>query len=208
MRTNTLSAMMKRFEDEAACKAFLQERRWPNGVTCPRCNNPKVFALKSRPFHWVCKGKTCGKRNGYRFSVISKTIFENTNYPLKTWFQVIYLMLSSKKGMSAHQLHRMLGITYKSAWFMLHRIRLAMQTGDFGSPMGGVLAAVYLRGAQWLLPGNWQILASGAGVLAVLLLLPDGLGGAWYRFRDRVVALLVRGRPLDAPGASLGEVRA
>jgi len=89
MKSQTLSSMMTRFKDEYDCKAFLQERRWPNGVSCPCCNNPKVFALKSRSFYWVCKGKTCGKRNDYRFSMISKTIFENTNYPLKTWFQVI-----------------------------------------------------------------------------------------------------------------------
>lgn len=139
MKSQTLTGIMTRFKDEDACKAFLQERRWPNGVTCPRCNNPKVFALKSRPFHWVCKGKTCGKRNGYRFSVISKTIFENTNYPLKTWFQVIYLMLSSKKGISALQIQRLIGSgAYRTAWYMCHRIRAAMKDGGFGKLMGEV----------------------------------------------------------------------
>jgi hypothetical protein len=62
--------------------------RWPEGVHRPRCNNAKVYELKKRPFHWVCKAKECGGRNGYRFSVITKTVFENTNYPLRTWFQV------------------------------------------------------------------------------------------------------------------------
>jgi hypothetical protein len=139
MKTQTLSGLMKRFETEDACKAFLQERRWPNGVMCPRCNNAKVFAVKSRPFHWVCKAKGCGNRNGYRFSVITKTIFENTNYPLKTWFQVVYLMLTSKKGMSALQIQRIIGSgAYRTAWYMCHRIRAAMRDGGFAKLMGEV----------------------------------------------------------------------
>ena len=135
----TLSQTMERFSTEEACKQYLQERRWPNGVKYPRCNNEKVYALKARPFHWICKAKTCGGRNGYRFSVISKTIFENTNYPLKTWFQVIYLMLQSKKGISALQVQRMIGSgAYKTAWYMCHRIRAAMKDGGFGKLMGEV----------------------------------------------------------------------
>ena len=135
----TLSQTMERFSTEEACKQYLQERRWPNGVKCPRCNNEKVYALKARPFHWICKAKTCGGRNGYRFSVISKTIFENTNYPLKAWFQVIYLMLQSKKGISALQVQRMIGSgAYKTAWYMCHRIRAAMKDGGFGKLMGEV----------------------------------------------------------------------
>ncbi|MDK2742927.1 MAG: IS1595 family transposase [Nitrospira sp. BO4] len=139
MKKHTLTSMMDRFKDEEACKQFLQERRWKNGVTCPRCQNAKVFAVKSRPFHWVCKGKDCGGRNGYRFSVITHTIFENTNYPLRTWFQVIYLILTSKKGISALQVQRMIGSgAYRTAWYMCHRIRAAMQDGGFSKLMGEV----------------------------------------------------------------------
>ena len=135
----TLAQTMNRFSSEEACKQFLQKQRWPNGVTCPRCNNDKVYALKARPFHWICKSKTCGGRNGYRFSVISKTIFENTNYPLRTWFQVIYLMLQSKKGISALQVQRLIGSgAYRTAWYMCHRIRAAMKDGGFGKLMGEV----------------------------------------------------------------------
>jgi transposase-like protein len=135
----TLSQTMNRFSTEEACKQFLQERRWPNGVKCPRCNNEKVYTLKARPFHWICKAKMCGGRNGYRFSVITKTIFENTNYPLKTWFQVIYLMLQSKKGISALQVQRLIGSgAYKTAWYMCHRIRAAMKDGGFAKLMGEV----------------------------------------------------------------------
>jgi hypothetical protein len=113
--------------------------RWPDGVKCPRCQNEKVYALKARPFHWVCKGKDCGGRNGYRFSVITKTIFENTNYDLRIWFQVIYLMTQSKKGISALQIHRQIGSgDYRTAWYMCHRIRAAMKDSAFPKLMGEV----------------------------------------------------------------------
>ena len=135
----TLTQLMKKFSTEEACKQYLKEMRWPNGVQCPRCQNKKVYQLKARPFHWVCKAKDCGGRNGYRFSVITKTVFENTNYPLKTWFQVIYLMTQSKKGISALQIHRQIGSgDYRTAWYMCHRIRAAMRDGGFTKLMGEV----------------------------------------------------------------------
>ena len=81
--------LLARFQTEDDCKAFIAERRWPDGVSCPRCGNTKVWVVKSKPFHWLCKG--CNK-NGYRFSVITKTIFENTKYPLREWFKVAFLM--------------------------------------------------------------------------------------------------------------------
>jgi len=137
--TMTLTQLMTRFSTEEACKQFLLEMRWPDGVQCPRCQSKKVYALKARPFHWVCKGKTCGGRNGYRFSIITKTVFENTNYPLRTWFQVIYLMTQSKKGISALQIHRQIGSgDYRTAWYMCHRIRAAMKDGEFSKLMGEV----------------------------------------------------------------------
>jgi hypothetical protein len=135
----TLTQLMDRFSTEDACKQYLKDMRWPDGVRCPRCNNEKVFQPKSRPFHWICKAKDCGGRNGYRFSVITKTVFENTNYPLRTWFQVIYLMTQSKKGISALQIHRQIGSgDYRTAWYMCHRIRAAMKDGGFGKLMGEV----------------------------------------------------------------------
>src|SRR6476469_8665251 len=135
----TLGQLMKQFSTEEACKEHLKNLRWPNGVECPRCNNKKVYGLKKRPFHWVCKAKECGGPNGYRFSVIAKTIFENTNYPLTTWFQVIYLMMQSKKGISALQIHRQIGSgDYRTAWYMCHRIRAAMKSGSFNKLMDEV----------------------------------------------------------------------
>jgi hypothetical protein len=135
----TLTQLMDKFSTEDACKQYLKEMRWPDGVKCPRCTNAKVYELKKRPFHWVCKAKDCGGRNGYRFSIISKTVFENTNYPLRTWFQVIYLMTQSKKGISALQIHRQIGSgDYRTAWYMCHRIRAAMKDGGFSKLMGEV----------------------------------------------------------------------
>lgn len=148
--TMPLAQLTARFPTEDSCKTFLRDMRWPNGVKCPRCQNAKVYALKSKPFHWVCKGKECGGRNGYRFSVISKTVFENTNYDLRVWFQVIYLMTQSKKGISALQIHRQIGSgDYRTAWYMCHRIRAAMQDGSFNKLMGEVeVDETYIGGSD------------------------------------------------------------
>ena len=124
----TLTKLMERFPDEDSCYTYLTAMRWPNGVCCPRCGNDKVHKL-AKPYRWQCKG--CQK-NGYRFSPLVGTIFENTNYGLQTWFQVIFLMISSKKGISALQIHRMIGSgSYRTAWYMCHRIRAAMRNEAF-----------------------------------------------------------------------------
>jgi hypothetical protein len=121
--------------DEDACKTYLQARRWPNGVFCPRCNNPKVYALKARPFHWQCQA--CDP-NGYRFSVIAGTVFENTNKPLRDWFKVTHLMMTSKKGISARQLWRYMGFgSLKTAWYMAHRVRAALIEPE--KKLGGIV---------------------------------------------------------------------
>jgi transposase-like protein len=136
----SLADLMNQFSDEVACKTLLRDLRWPNGVVCPRCGkSEKIYELKARPFHWVCKNQGCGERNGYRFSVITKTIFENTNYPLSTWFQVIYLMTQSKKGISALQIHRQIKSgDYRTAWYMVMRIRAAMRDKDFPKLFGNI----------------------------------------------------------------------
>ena len=135
----TLAQSKRHYATEDACKALLRDMRWPDGPRCPRCQSDKVYALKARPFHWVCKNKDCGGRNGYRFSVITKTIFENTNYPLKTWVEVISLMGQSKKGISALHIHRQIGSgDYRTPWFMCHRIRAAMKDEAFPKLMGTV----------------------------------------------------------------------
>lgn len=127
----------QRFATDDLCKAFLAKKRWPNGVTCPRCKRTeKVYALKARPFHWVCKNVGCGERTGYRFSVTAHTIFEDTKIPLVLWFKVAYLMLTAKKGMSALQIRRVVfgedsGTDWHTVWYMCHRWRAAMRGDAF-----------------------------------------------------------------------------
>jgi transposase-like protein len=141
----TLKAFEADFPNEDACKKLLAECRWPDGPVCPRCGHTNVITLKAKRFHWVCKsGKVttdpdgnkviCAKNGGYRFSVITKTIFQDTKIPLDIWFRVAYLMLTSKKGISALQIHRIIfgedsGSDYRTSWFMCHRLRCAMRGG-------------------------------------------------------------------------------
>jgi len=131
----TLKQCRARYSTQDQCLAYLVEMRWPNGVTCPRCGNEKPYKL-GKPFKWQCK--KCAK-NGYRFSPLTGTIFENTNYPLTEWFQVILMMCQAKKGMSALQVQRHIGMgSYRTAWYMCHRIRAAMQNPEFQALTGVV----------------------------------------------------------------------
>lgn len=126
------------FPDEDSCKAYLRDHRWPDGVVfCPRCASVRVYALASRPFHWECPD--CRQGGAYRFSVIAGTIFENTNKPLREWFRVMHMMLTSKKGMSALQIYRMMGFgSYKTALGMCNKIRVALMEDDFRKLIGVV----------------------------------------------------------------------
>ena len=111
------------FQTEDDCIRYLVARRWPEGVFCPRCGNPKVYALASG-HHWQCTQCAPGGSTGYRFSHLTGTIFENTNKPLKVWYRVIHLMLVSKKGMSALQIKRYMGFgSYETAWLMCRKVR-------------------------------------------------------------------------------------
>ena len=120
----TLPEFEEMFPDEDACRAYLQARRWPQGVCCPRCGNPAVYSLATRKWHWQCH--KCAP-DGYRFSLLVGTIFENTNKPLRDWFRVTHLMLVGKKGTSARQVWRYMGFgSLKTAWMMCHKIRAAL----------------------------------------------------------------------------------
>lgn len=125
------------FPNEEACWTYLAARRWPNGVRCARCGNGKVYESKARPWHWQCM--KCGPkpRSPYRFSLKTGTIFEETKKPLLQWFKVLFLMLTSKKGISALQIHRMLGYgSYQTAWYMCMRLRASMHDPEFQQLMG------------------------------------------------------------------------
>jgi transposase-like protein len=129
----TLKQLMATFPTEEKCREYIFDHRWPNGVRCARCGNERVYKLK-RPGCWQCA--KCSK-TGYRFTLLTGTIFENTKYPLTTWFQVLYTMLNSKKGVSALQIHRQIGSgSYQTAWYLCHRLRAAMQDADFLKLMG------------------------------------------------------------------------
>jgi transposase-like protein len=132
----TIGQFEEMFPDDDACKAYLVEQRWPNGVCCPRCGNEGVYALPSKPFHWACT-KCSEPGTSYRFSVLVGTIFENTNKGLRQWFRVIHLMLTSKKGMSALQIQRYMGFgSYNTAWKICHKIRTALMDEQFQKLMG------------------------------------------------------------------------
>lgn len=123
------------FHDDDKARQYLEAIRWPNGPACPHCGSAEEghYALKGkahRPGLWKCKD--CRKQ----FSVTVGTVFERSKIPLSKWLMAAYLLCSSKKGMSAHQLHRTLGVTYKTAWFLAHRIRHAME-----APQGGLMGS-------------------------------------------------------------------
>ena len=138
--------------DEAAAFAHVEAMLWPDGPVCPHCGNcGKVYALagvRSKPSkknpegverHGLKKCAECRKQ----FTVRIGTIFEESHIPLHKWLQAIHLMCSSKKGISSHQLHRVLEITHKSAWFLSHRIREAMRDdGLAGFGAGGGIVEV------------------------------------------------------------------
>jgi hypothetical protein len=133
----TIPQFERMFPTDDACAAYLVAHRWPDGVHCPRCGVTKVYALPSRPFHWQCTACAPGGSTGYRFSVIAGTVFENTNKGLREWFRVVHLMLTSRKGVSALQVQRVMGFgSYRTAWHMCHRIRAALVDEKFQQLMG------------------------------------------------------------------------
>jgi transposase-like protein len=131
--------------DEAAAFAHVEAMLWPDGPVCPHCGVVdrayRLEGVRTKPSKKHPEGKErhglwkCRECRG-QFTVRKGTIFEESHLPLHLWLQAIHLMVSSKKGISSHHLHRVLGITYKSAWFLTHRIRECMRSGDF-APMGG-----------------------------------------------------------------------
>src|ERR1700704_4019436 len=126
------------FPDEDACCLYLAEHRWPEFVICPRCGNPDIKPHGTRKWNWLCNACSPSETN-YRFTHISGTIFENTNKPLRVWFRVIHLMLTSKKGISSLQVCRYMGFgSYKTAWLMCNKIRVALGNVEFKKLVGYV----------------------------------------------------------------------
>jgi transposase-like protein len=128
---NTLSD--PRFSDETAARKWFEAARWNGEPVCPHCGSLRHYATKKEG-RYRCAEKECRKD----FTVTTKSVMESSHAPLTHWAQAFYLMNSSKKGFSAHQLHRALGCQYKTAWFMHHRIMEAMRQGGLDlPPMGG-----------------------------------------------------------------------
>ena len=123
------------FHDDNAAREYIETLRWANGRFCPKCGETErtspVAGHKHRPGLFVCL--SCKAT----FTVTVGTVMERSHIPLHKWVAAFVLLTASKKGVSAHQVHRMLGITYKSAWFMCHRIREAMKEQAFPGPLGG-----------------------------------------------------------------------
>lgn len=126
----TFAEIMKWDDDK--CRRYLEAQRWPSGPVCPKCGAEKPYTItrqtktknKVTSFY---KCRACRRQ----FTATVGTIFEDSHVPLSKWFAAIYMMCASKKGISAHQIHRMLGVNYRSAWFMCHRIREAMKEDGF-----------------------------------------------------------------------------
>src|SRR5579859_468013 len=122
------------YHDEDAARAFIEQSRWPEYVVCPLCGSfdkiSKLGGESMGPGWWYCG--SCQDK----FTCRIGAVMERSHIPLHKWLLAFRLMASSKKGISAHQLHRTLGITYKSAWFLAHRIREAMSETD-PTPLGG-----------------------------------------------------------------------
>lgn len=122
------------FHDDDAARLHFEEMRWGGSVACPHCGVIGEATETSRRGRYRCNAKGCRKD----FSVTTGTVMESSHIRLSHWAWTFYQMCASKKGVSAHQVHRSLGITYRSAWFLCHRVRLAMTTGGLDMPpMGG-----------------------------------------------------------------------
>jgi transposase-like protein len=165
-----LADLMERFATVDAARDYLEKQRWPEGPECPHCGlvgeaykiTPKPLPIDTeyqtksemrakskrvrKPRQGLYKCAGCRKP----FTVTVGTIFEDSHIPLNKWVIAVHLLCASKKGMSAHQLHRMLGVTYKSAWFMAHRIRYAMSQEPLASQLSGVVEAdeTYIGGKR------------------------------------------------------------
>jgi len=150
MKTITFNQLRKLTEDEA--REMLEAIRWFDGAVCPHCGSKDAHKLTPkgdtktsvRPGVYFCGA--CRKQ----FTVMVRTIFEGSHIKLTNWLMAIYLMCSSKKGISAHQLHRTLGITYKTAWFMAYRIRFVMSSGPLADLLSGTVEAdeAYIGGKE------------------------------------------------------------
>lgn len=131
MQSMDLMKLMERFHSEEKCREVLEELRWLDGVRCPRCEG-------DRHAHDTVRGTYDCYSCGYQFSVLAGTIFHDTHLPLRKWLIAVVLIVESKKGISANQLKRTIGVSYKTAWYLCHRIRKSMQDA-YPVPLKGIV---------------------------------------------------------------------
>lgn len=129
---NSLISLARYFSSEKRCRDFITEQRWGKNVVCPFCNGRQIYRCKNGDNQFKCA--SCNKR----FSCLVGTIFHKTKIPLQKWFMAIYLISSHKKGISSHQLSRDLNITQKTAWYMLHKVRMSFCQNDIPLLSGDV----------------------------------------------------------------------
>ncbi len=123
--------LIERYHNEDKCRDYLEELRWPDGVTCPRCGSKSISRVEK--LH-IFDCNSCR----YQFSVTAGTIFHDSHLPLWKWFLATYLMVESKKGISANQMKRTLNVSYKTAWYLCHRVRATMLT-DLRKQLSGIV---------------------------------------------------------------------
>ena len=192
----TLNLSAPHLSDQVKAREYLEKTRWSNGVECPHCHaidnhySLTAQATSKRP---VRKGVWKCRKCREQFTVTVGTIFERSHIPLNKWLAAIYLLCSSKKGMSAHQLHRMLGVTYKSAWFMAHRIRHAMVETNIAK-MTGIVEAdeTYVGGKSH---GGKR--GRGAAKKAIVFSLVERNGNVLSRPVERITAATLKGAIKD-----------
>src|SRR5437870_8723485 len=148
--------LMEQFGNDDKCRKTLEHLRWPDGVQCPRCKG-KSFSRVHKRGLFDCN--SCR----HQFSVTAGTIFHDTHLPLQKWFMAIYLTVESKKGISANQMKRMIGVSYKTAWYLCHRIRAAM-TELSPKPLNGTVEVdeAYIGGKQKGVAGSRGVLSNKA----------------------------------------------
>src|SRR2546425_4336377 len=132
-KPQTLIEAVRYFADLDTCLDYMVRSRWPNGVICPTCGSAEVSFLSTRRV-WKCKTAHAKQQ----FSAKVRTIFEDSPIPLDKWLSTMWLITNAKNGVSSYEIHRAIGVTQKTAWFMLHRIRLAMKSESFDQ-MGGIV---------------------------------------------------------------------
>lgn len=184
----TLQEAIKFFSDLGTCTTFMAQLRWPEGVTCPHCNGKAVSYLSTRRM-WKCMNKECHKQ----FSVKRGTIMEDSAIGLDKWLAAIWMIANCKNGVSSYEIHRAIGVSQKSAWFLLHRIRLAMQTGTFEKMSGEVeVDETYIGGkARFMHKERREAMIKGRGSVGKVAVM--GLLERNGKVRAKVIGDTTRG---------------